>query len=274
MKKLEEITKNQYLEQVKFFLKKVSILKQQNLNEKEIGAPSINYISFVGNELEYIIGFLLDKTKGEKLEETKDFKKVICPKGSYVHYVHKGPYEKIHDIWKVLRQQIDQKGLISGQCCFEKYLNDPHETRKEDLVTEIFNQVSKKKRKVEEVKKGPIAMGGTCHFELGFIEASRVKKFYSELLDWDFYQEFDDYLVFKTPNGDDGGFKRVNEVKNGTQLMYFVVNEINDSLKKKIIDLGGKINQDLVVLPNTGSFLEIVDCEGNSIGVWYYEKKK
>ena len=58
--------------------------------------------------------------------------------GKYVKSLHIGPYRKVGDTYKRMMTWIAEKNIIPAPECIEIYLNDPRETKKEDLMTEVF----------------------------------------------------------------------------------------------------------------------------------------
>ena len=64
----------------------------------------------------------------------------IIPGGDYAMTTHFGPYDKLGETYaRLFGQWLPRSGceLRSGPC-FEVYLNDPHSTDPEDLLTDIY----------------------------------------------------------------------------------------------------------------------------------------
>jgi len=82
------------------------------------------------------------------LKETYDVKRYTLAKGTYAVFMHKGPHEKIREAWKWIidyylpNSQYSYTKIIPP---YECYLNDPHTTSKDDLQTEIYVPIVRKK---------------------------------------------------------------------------------------------------------------------------------
>lgn len=119
-----------------------------------MGPPTVRYRT-LENGVELTIGFILDtKNKNVNADPEKNVQKFDVPGGQYAKLVHKGPYEKISDAWKTLDnwgKQGNSKLCREDQgWCFEKYLNDPETTKKEDLITELYWKLSSKRERDED----------------------------------------------------------------------------------------------------------------------------
>lgn len=76
-----------------------------------------------------------------KIEEDskQQIQKFQVPEGKYAKLVHKGPYEEMYGAWKALEDWDKNKLRRDNQSwSFEKYLNDPKVTKKEELLTEVY----------------------------------------------------------------------------------------------------------------------------------------
>ena len=60
--------------------------------------------------------------------------------GKHLYYLHKGPYEKLKDVYSMLMHYIIENEMtMANRAPFEKYLNrDPRRTKPENLKTEIY----------------------------------------------------------------------------------------------------------------------------------------
>jgi len=86
------------------------------------------------NELEYEIGFSFDGDL--KLQEGKlGFKEI--PEHSVLAAIHKGPYTEVGPVIQAIAEYADKNGYDIVGPVTEVYLNDPHETAPEDLMTEV-----------------------------------------------------------------------------------------------------------------------------------------
>lgn len=82
-------------------------------------------------------------TVDDDVQAEGDVKIKTIPGGDYATLLHKGPYENLGDSWNaIFKEWLPQSGreLSCGDAesaCFELYLNDPTQTKPEDLLTVI-----------------------------------------------------------------------------------------------------------------------------------------
>jgi effector-binding domain-containing protein len=91
-------------------------------------------------DLKWSIGFPIqnDATVKEPLKKAEfKYEKVA-------YYLYKGPVEKVGDVYPVVFKQIAEKGYAAAGPVMENYLDDPNNTKPEDLRTEIIIPVAKK----------------------------------------------------------------------------------------------------------------------------------
>lgn len=68
---------------------------------------------------------------------------VTIPAGTYAKTVHRGPYEKLGDAWaQFLGQWVPQHGHQIAGTSFEVYRNTPMDSAPEDLITELYAQLT------------------------------------------------------------------------------------------------------------------------------------
>jgi effector-binding domain-containing protein len=98
------------------------------------GPPFAMYYNMDMSNLDVEIGFpVIEKTEGRgRVKAGK------LPGGRAVVTVHVGPYDKIGDAYNQLTAYVKEQGLETESFCYELYLNDPGETKPEDLKTEIY----------------------------------------------------------------------------------------------------------------------------------------
>lgn len=90
-------------------------------------------------ELKWDIGFLVTAETAVK----EPLKKGIYEKKTVLEYMHKGPYEKLIEVYKKLNTHIKEKKLTFILPTYEFYLNSPMEVTPEDLLTRIEIPVKK-----------------------------------------------------------------------------------------------------------------------------------
>ncbi len=118
------------------------------------------------------------------------------------------------------------------------------------------------------------------HFEVPADDVDKLQKFYAELFAWDIekspgFEEFDYRLITTVPtdeqglptrSGVNGGlFKKMSPEQKS---IYYVQVESVDEYGKKIEQLGGKITQPKVEVPNIGWVVMAVDPEGNTFALF------
>jgi predicted enzyme related to lactoylglutathione lyase len=129
------------------------------------------------------------------------------------------------------------------------------------------------------------------HFEMGYNDRERIKKFYSDVFGWTMEQtgpemgnyvlartaETDDKGMVKTPGAINGGFYQKTE--NPLSHAPSVVISVTDIQKamKDIVAAGGKIlggmnekgehTMEPTMIPGVGLWISIQDTEGNRVSI-------
>jgi predicted enzyme related to lactoylglutathione lyase len=112
-----------------------------------------------------------------------------------------------------------------------------------------------------------------CHFEWSSTDLERTKEFLKELFEWKFQAWGKEYLLFKTPEGPNGGIMKVDKVEPGrSPFIYIDVEEIGPYLEKTK-ELGGGIDTPKKEIPKVGWFAHITDPDGNIYGLFQDRKK-
>lgn len=76
---------------------------------------------------------------GSKTKPDAPFAVRQHPGGQYLLITHKGPYEALAAKYrKIFRWLYDNHVALRDDYCLEKYLNDPRNTRPENLLTEVY----------------------------------------------------------------------------------------------------------------------------------------
>lgn len=124
-------------------------------------------------------------------------------------------------------------------------------------------------------------MSNIAYFEVPADDVKRAKKFYTELLGWDFIRtqvpgipvEYWNVTTGKsrTDTLTKGGLYQRKE-SSSRMLIYAIVDNIDTALAK-VEELGGKILSPKMALDTVGTLVTIIDSEGNLIGLWEQEKK-
>ena len=79
-------------------------------------------------------------TVDENFAPAGDIGVQVIPGGEYAMTTHFGPYQKLGETYtKLLGQWLPRSGReLRSAPCFDVYLNDPHSTDPEDLLTDIY----------------------------------------------------------------------------------------------------------------------------------------
>lgn len=105
-----------------------------NWNELNNENKFFSFIKMVTKKWNMLIGFpVKEKTEGEG-----NIKAGIIEKGKFVKAVHRGPYQKVGDTYKLMTAYIKKENLKIKNESIEYYLNDPKTTKKEDLETTVL----------------------------------------------------------------------------------------------------------------------------------------
>jgi len=96
-------------------------------------------------------------------------------------------------------------------------------------------------------------------------DLEKIKKFYYQAFGWSFIDYGSNYVAF-SESGLDGGFEKTDEsVVNGVLVVLYY--QDLDSIKRKIIEAGGKISKDIFSFPG-GRRFHFTDPAGNELAVW------
>ncbi len=134
-------------------------------------------------------------------------------------------------------------------------------------------------------------MSSVVHFEMGYNDRERMKKFYSDVFDWKMQQmgaEMGNYVVaqttetesngmVKTPGTINGGFYQKNENPlSHAPSVVISVDDINEAIKA-VQAAGGKIlggmnekgehTMEPQQIPGVGFWISIMDPEGNRVSM-------
>lgn len=124
------------------------------------------------------------------------------------------------------------------------------------------------------------SMSNIAYFEVPADDLKRAKKFYTEILGWEFNPsqvpdipvEYWNISTGKSAKDtlNMGGLYQRKE-QSSRILMYAVVDDIDTALQK-VEKLGGKILSPKMSLDTVGNLVTVIDSEGNLIGLWEREK--
>lgn len=123
-------------------------------------------------------------------------------------------------------------------------------------------------------------MDGITHFQLPYDDRSRAQNFYEDAFGWQIYKVPEiDYHWINTVESDqtgtpvkpgviNGGMFQRHAPNDGISVMV-TVDSINDQLKRVEV-AGGSVALRKTPVGRYGFMAQIVDTEGNRIGLWEY----
>lgn len=113
-------------------------------------------------------------------------------------------------------------------------------------------------------------MNGICHIEIPSHDFEKARKFYGGLFKWQFdYMKEMDYLMFKAPDGINGGFSKELAISEKAGIFLYIEVEDIETTIKNGEEVGGKtVKGKAMIGPEIGYFAILADLEGNQIGLW------
>ena len=104
------------------------------LGQYPAGAPFAAYYNMDMQNLDVELGFPVSK----ELPGKGEIKSGRIPAGKFATVLHAGPYDKVGPAYEALTKWIAEKGYEPAGVAYEVYLNDPDETKPEDLKTQVM----------------------------------------------------------------------------------------------------------------------------------------
>ncbi len=126
-------------------------------------------------------------------------------------------------------------------------------------------------------------MGNIAYFEVPADDIERAKKFYKEVLGWDVKKSAmpegpPDYMDISTGKSakntlNSGGmYKRNKDMPAGLGIVsYGVVPDIDKAIAAAEKN-GGKVVMPKMAIKGVGQVAQVLDSEGNRVGIWQMEK--
>ena len=124
-------------------------------------------------------------------------------------------------------------------------------------------------------------MPNISYFEVPADDVKRAKKFYTDILGWDFMPTQVPGIQVEYWNISTGKSRKDTLNMGGLYqrkdpsshiLMYALVDDMDKALAQ-VERLGGRIFSPKMTLDTVGVLVTIIDSEGNLIGLWEREKK-
>ena len=123
-------------------------------------------------------------------------------------------------------------------------------------------------------------MDSITHFQIPYDDQPRAQKFYENMFGWNIFKipdvdyhwintaESDEKGMHLKPGSIDGGMFQKHESHD--QISVMVTVESVDEHLKKVESLGGQISMQKTQVGNYGIMAQIIDTEGNRIGLWQF----
>ena len=104
------------------------------LGEQPVGAAFGAYYNMDMQNLDVELGFPVSK----ELPGKEGIKASHIPGGKFAVVLHTGPYDKVGPAYEALTKWIAENGYEPTGVVYEFYLNDPMQTKPEDLKTQVM----------------------------------------------------------------------------------------------------------------------------------------
>ena len=118
-----------------------------------------------------------------------------------------------------------------------------------------------------------MSTGGFCHTEFPTTDVRASRAFYSAAFGWTFLDMpgMDDYVLFRTPGGQEGGFSGGPHAEPPTgkgPILHVEVDDIDRALAT-ITRLGGRtLTSKTRISDEFGYYALFLDNVGNRLGLW------
>ena len=124
-------------------------------------------------------------------------------------------------------------------------------------------------------------MDGVIAFSMPYVDQPRAKKFYSSAFGWEIAKipnldnvwvattESDPKTMLPTKVGAVNGGMMPKTSSGVVTIIIVGVKSITDSIKK-VTAAGGKVTLSKTVVGDLGFYAQVVDTEGNQIGLWEF----
>ena len=107
------------------------------------------------------------------------------------------------------------------------------------------------------------------HVEIPAANVEAAGKFYQELFGWKLQHVPEmNYTMWEDGSGSGGGFPQVSDENPAGQVLVYIDSEDIESDLKKVVQLGGKVLQPKMEIPQTGWFGVFQDPTGNVLAVY------
>jgi len=108
-----------------------SYLKELGVSDS--GKPFVAYFNMDMQHLDVEMGFVTD----QEFPGFGDVTSVEIPGGSYVTFIHKGPYREMGHGYTVAAHWMQEHSINPTGVAYEHYLNDPQVVPESELLTRV-----------------------------------------------------------------------------------------------------------------------------------------
>jgi uncharacterized protein len=115
-----------------------------------------------------------------------------------------------------------------------------------------------------------MAHGQITHIEFPADDTGRARRFYSELLGWEFreMEGYAGYFLFNAGTAEIGGAIGERGRSTGERLRLYAEVDSIDALLPRVTELGGGVVTGKTDIPGQGWFAVITDSEGSELGLF------
>ena len=113
-----------------------------------------------------------------------------------------------------------------------------------------------------------MAQHGVVMITLRSTDLERTERFYHEIFGWDMYRMREDYLGFDPPSGIAGGFTMADDITPGNSSTLYVEVLDFEPYLDKVVELGGGLTDAKEQVNGYGTYMVVMDPDGNRIGLW------
>lgn len=108
-----------------------------------------------------------------------------------------------------------------------------------------------------------------CHLEISSKDTVASSKFYESLFGWKMEMAMgEEYIFFNPETSPGGGIMKVDEIKPGGGIVFYIEVDDIDAYLAKAEELGGEIVKPQTPIPGIGSYGQFNDLDGNLIGLF------
>ncbi len=108
-----------------------------------------------------------------------------------------------------------------------------------------------------------------CHLEISSKDSVASSMFYESLFGWKLEMAMgEEYIFFNPETSPGGGITKVDEIRSGGGIVFYVEVDDIDAYLTKAEELGGKIVKPQTPIPGYGAYGQFNDLDSNLIGLF------